>query len=138
MLVDLDNTLIDRDAAFRVAAAAFLGEYGTPDTDLAWLMALDASGYTPREAVASGLAHRYAHVPSAAVQTLLDRGGADHVILTRPVEQALAAAREQGWTCVIVTNGRTAQQEAKCRSALIRRGVTQRLGVLGCRGRRGV
>ena len=38
MLVDLDNTLIDRDAAFQAAVAAFLAEYGLPGTDLAWVM----------------------------------------------------------------------------------------------------
>jgi putative hydrolase of the HAD superfamily len=38
ILVDLDNTLIDRDAAFRSAAAAFLHDLGHPASDLAWIM----------------------------------------------------------------------------------------------------
>ncbi|WP_197701334.1 hypothetical protein [Micromonospora coriariae] len=59
MLVHLDNTLIDRDAAFRAAVAAFLAEHGLADTDLAWIMRLDASGYTARDAVASAMADRF-------------------------------------------------------------------------------
>ena len=38
MLVDLDNTLVDRDAAFRAAVAALVAEHGLAETDLAWIM----------------------------------------------------------------------------------------------------
>ncbi|WP_247223096.1 hypothetical protein [Streptomyces scabiei] len=47
LLLDLDNTLIDRDAAFRAAVAAFLSAHGLPATDLSWVTAVDAGGYTP-------------------------------------------------------------------------------------------
>ncbi|MFC8145414.1 hypothetical protein ACFUKV_27270 [Streptomyces paradoxus] len=47
LLLDLDNTLVDRDAAFRDAVAEFLAEHGLPESDLAWVTGLDASGYTP-------------------------------------------------------------------------------------------
>ncbi|MGW2343370.1 hypothetical protein [Streptomyces sp. NPDC001661] len=33
MLLDLDNTLVDRDAAFRAAVVDFLAEYGLADAD---------------------------------------------------------------------------------------------------------
>lgn len=46
LLLDLDNTLIDRDAAFRDATAAFLSAQGLPDTDLAWVTTVDAGGRT--------------------------------------------------------------------------------------------
>jgi FMN phosphatase YigB (HAD superfamily) len=39
LLVDLDNTLIDRDAAFRTAVAGFLGEHG-PDIAGAFALGL--------------------------------------------------------------------------------------------------
>ncbi len=117
MLVDLDNTLIDRDSAFRAAVASFLTEHRLPGTDLGWIMSLDASGYTARDVVASAMAHRYeGAAPGAAIRALLDNGGADRAMLARETEEALVAARARGWTCVIVTNGRTVQQEAKIRN----------------------
>ncbi|MBO3738818.1 HAD family hydrolase [Actinoplanes flavus] len=115
LLVDLDNTLIDRDAAFRAAAAAFLAEHRLPAGDLSWLMGVDASGYAPREVVGNALIDRYG-VPGAAVRALLDTGAADRVTLALATAGALATARATGWTCVIVTNGRTAQQTAKIRN----------------------
>ncbi|MEV6954909.1 hypothetical protein [Streptomyces sp. NPDC051183] len=79
------------------------------EPDLDRLMAQDAPGYTPRAA-------RYGDkAPAAAVATLLERGGADHVVLDPGVRRALERAAAGGWTCVIVTNGRTGQQEAKIR-----------------------
>ncbi|WP_405892957.1 HAD family hydrolase [Streptomyces sp. NBC_00104] len=117
LLLDLDNTLIDRDAAFRDAAAAFLAEHGLPDADLAWVTAVDAGGYTPRHEVGAALTDRYENaVPPAAVRALLDTGAADRVVLAPATREALEKARAGGWTPVIVTNGRTVQQEAKIRN----------------------
>lgn len=116
MLLDLDNTLIDRDTAFREAAGEFLGTYGLPAADLAWVTALDGGGYTPRADVAAGLLGRYgALVPDAAVRGFLDEGAAGRVVLAPAVHDALAGARAAGWVCVVVTNGRAVQQEAKIR-----------------------
>lgn len=115
-MIDLDNTLVDRDAAFREAASVFLDENSLPVDDLAWLMSVDASGYTPRQDVARALSERYAAaVSGAAVRDFLDRGAADRVVLAAATRDALARAVGAGWTCVIVTNGRVAQQEAKIR-----------------------
>ncbi|WP_285551950.1 HAD family hydrolase [Actinoplanes regularis] len=117
MLVDLDNTLIDRDSAFRSAVASFLAEHGLPGTDLGWIMGLDASGYTARDVVAAAMVDRYASTASGStIHALLDNGAADRLVLARETEEALIAARARGWTRVIVTNGRTAQQEAKIRN----------------------
>ncbi|KUF15198.1 HAD family hydrolase [Streptomyces silvensis] len=117
LLLDLDNTLIDRDAAFRAAVADFLAQHGLPGSDLAWVMACDGGGYTARHEVAAALSHRYgAAVSSTAVRDLLDTGGADHVVLSGACREALREARAAGWACVIVTNGPTAQQETKIRN----------------------
>lgn len=35
LMLDLDNTLVDRDAAFREAAAALLAEHALPESDIA-------------------------------------------------------------------------------------------------------
>ncbi|MDX3233706.1 HAD family hydrolase [Streptomyces sp. ME19-01-6] len=118
LMLDLDNTLVDRDAAFRDAVAAFLAEHRLPDTDLSWVMTIDASGYTARHDVATAVTDRYqGMVPAEAIHALLDHGAADRVVLTDSSREALGKAQVDGWTCVIVTNGRTAQQEAKIRQA---------------------
>ncbi|MER5946661.1 HAD family hydrolase [Streptomyces sp. NPDC001904] len=116
LLLDLDNTLVDRDAAFRSAMAEFLAGHGLPAEDLAWIMAVDDDGYAARPAVASALSHRYGtQVPPDAVRDVLDRGAADRVTLAAPVRTALVEAAGAGWTPVVVTNGRTAQQTRKIR-----------------------
>jgi putative hydrolase of the HAD superfamily len=118
LMLDLDNTLVDRDAAFRAAVQAFLAEHGLPDTDLTWVMTVDASGYTARHDVAAAMTDRYGgSVPTSAIGALLDRGAADRVVLAESSRAALSRARAEGWTCVVVTNGRIAQQEAKIRKA---------------------
>lgn len=116
LLLDLDNTLVDRNAAFQGAVADFLVEHGLPASDLAWVMATDASGYTARHDVAAAMTGRYRGlVPRTAIHALLDNGAADRVVLAETSRSALYRAQAGGWTCVIVTNGQTAQQEAKIR-----------------------
>ncbi|MEV5610783.1 HAD family hydrolase [Streptomyces sp. NPDC052225] len=116
LLLDLDNTLIDRDAAFRAAMTAFLAEHALPARDVAWLMAVDADGCTPRAEVAAAMTARYGpRVPASAIRTVLDHGAADRVTLPDPVRTSLLAASAAGWTPVVVTNGRTAQQTEKIR-----------------------
>ena len=117
LMLDLDNTLVDRDAAFRDAATEFLTTHGLPSSDLTWLMSVDASGYTPRQAVADAMIERYGGtVTGDAVRAFLDRGAADRVTLAEPTRDALTQAVAAGWTCVIVTNGRVSQQELKIRN----------------------
>ncbi|MHA6617939.1 HAD family hydrolase [Pseudonocardia sp. DLS-67] len=117
LLLDLDNTLVDRDAAFRDAVAAFLAEQGLPATDLTWVMTVDASGYTVRHEVVAALTERYGDVaPATVIRALLDNGAADRVVLAHSSREMLGRAQADGWIPVIVTNGRTAQQEAKIRN----------------------
>jgi putative hydrolase of the HAD superfamily len=117
LMLDLDNTLVDRDAAFRDAVTAFLAEHGLPAPDADWLMTVDAGGYTPRQEVARAMTDRYGEaLHRDAVRTLLDRGVADRVTLPGTTRTALGRARAEGWTLAIVTNGRTAQQETKIRN----------------------
>nr|WP_240982640.1 HAD family hydrolase [Streptomyces sp. S3(2020)] len=115
LLIDLDNTLVDRDAAFREAASRFLTEHALPETELDWLTTLDAGGYTPRQDVARSMIERYG-LPESSVRRLLDDGVAERVVLPDATRRALIGARANGWTCVIVTNGRVLQQETKIRS----------------------
>lgn len=114
MMLDLDNTLIDRDAAFRSAAAEFLAVHDLPSDDLEWLMAADASGYTARAALVEAIVARYGRgVAIEVVRTLTNFGAADRVVLAEATADALAAARDAGWQLAIVTNGPEPQQLAK-------------------------
>ena len=80
-------------------------------------MSVDAAGYTARDVVGAAMAARYGDaVPAAAISVLLANGGADRAVVPEATEEALRRARDAGWTCVIVTNGRTVQQEAKIRN----------------------
>lgn len=116
LMLDLDNTLIDRDAAFLASARTFLAEHRLPAADLGWIAELDASGYTPNDRMAAAIADRYgSSAPAGAVDALLDNGGSDLVALAESTRLALTRARADGWTCVIVTNGATVQQETKIR-----------------------
>ena len=116
LMIDLDNTLIDRDAAFAAGAEDFLRANHLPADDLGWITGIDASGYTPRPQVQAALAERYPATSPDRLRDFLDRGVAPHVRLEQPTRDALIQARTTGWTCVIVTNGRTLQQTAKIRN----------------------
>lgn len=117
LMLDLDNTLVDRDAAFQDSMASFLANHALPRSDIEWLMSIDASGYTPRQAVAQAMADRYgASLPESSIHILLNHGAADRVVLPEATRDALGKAIADGWSCTIVTNGRTAQQEAKIRN----------------------
>ncbi|WP_299533777.1 HAD family hydrolase [uncultured Streptomyces sp.] len=125
LMIDLDNTLVDRDAAFRDAVTEFVTAHALPAGEVAWLTGVDASGHAPREDVALAMTRRYGDgVPPDAVRRLLDTGAADRVVLEDPVRQALGRAEAARWAVVVVTNGRVAQQEKKIRrtglAALVR------------------
>jgi putative hydrolase of the HAD superfamily len=93
-MLDLDNTLVDRDAAFRDAVAAFLAEHGLPAPDLTWVVAVDAGGYTARPDVAAAMTDRCGDaVPATAIRALLDHGAAGRVVLTDASRAALDKAR---------------------------------------------
>jgi len=117
LLLDLDNTLVDRDTAFRGAASASLTAHSLPSADLHWLVGLDGGGYTPRHDVARAMTERYGGtVAESAVRALLDRGVAERAVLSHPTRAALRRAVDSGLTCFIVTNGRVLQQELKIRN----------------------
>lgn len=120
LLADLDNTLVDREAAFGAWISAFIEEVGGSDDDAAWLSAEDANGYRPREALADLVIDRFQL--AVGREQLVERLLHEHVELIRPyvgVTSRLEALAAHGTPVVVVTNGTVAQQEAK----LVRAGL---------------
>lgn len=142
LLIDLDNTLVDRAGAFRrwaeqyvvearlSARAGASTEWQTDSANIAWLLAADRDGYTPRDELAAAMAIRFGL--SEGVDRLVDRLLFEHVQYVRPydgVRERLARLN-----AVVVTNGTIAQQEAKLREAGLHRYlptavISERLGV---------
>lgn len=113
-MLDLDETLIDRTAAFRAGVTDLFAARGLPSEDIDWVLEVDGGGYTPRETVATALIGRYGlALPVAELVALLRRGAVEHVTLADSTRDALRHAREAGWSPVIVTNGQADQQQAK-------------------------
>ena len=59
LLVDLDNTLVDRAAAFATFAHDFVAEFGRDPSEAEWLIKIDEDGFAPREAVAKAIRERF-------------------------------------------------------------------------------
>ncbi|WP_157876072.1 HAD family hydrolase [Streptacidiphilus griseoplanus] len=116
LLMDLDNTLLPRDAAFRAWAQDFLAEHALPVEDLDWVATLDGSGYVPRATVLGAMRRRYGL--DASLDSLLAhyrRGINAHIHCPASHVAALRAARSSGWTLCIVSNGGTLPQLDKIR-----------------------
>ncbi|MBM2616716.1 HAD family hydrolase [Actinoplanes sp. LDG1-06] len=109
LLVDLDNTLIDRTAAFKAWAHARFGESEVP-----WLVTEDQDGYRRREDLAAVIASRY-RLDAADVLVELRAGLVEQLQPDPRVAAALTAVTAAGFVPVVVTNGTVAQQEAKLR-----------------------
>jgi putative hydrolase of the HAD superfamily len=116
LLLDLDNTLLDRAGAFRGWAEDFVAAVGAPASDVEWILDVDADGLTDRWDVAEALRDRYLLRISIIdlVESLRD-GVLRNTRLDPLVACALRIAGDAGWVPVVVSNGDTRQQEAKIR-----------------------
>jgi putative hydrolase of the HAD superfamily len=116
LLLDLDNTLLDRAGTFRAWAEDFLAEIGAPPEDLQWLLSIDADGLTDRWDVADAIRDRYRlRVSSIDLVDELTEGLVERLTLDPLVACALRIADDSGWVPVVVTNGTTRQQDIKIR-----------------------
>jgi len=115
LLLDLDNTLVDRAAAFREWAEAFTRGHGAQPSEIEWLILSDRDGLEGRAEFSRMIAARFGL--GAAETTAVDQdlllGMVDHMRPDSCVLQALDRARAHGWTAVVVSNGTVAQQERK-------------------------
>ena len=116
LLLDLDDTLVDRAAAFRSWAVSFVAGAGGSMEDAEWLVSIDADGWAEREDVAHQLRERLDldHRPEDLVDAML-HGVVEGATTTEATREALRAAWSEGWTPMVVTNGSVARQEAKLR-----------------------
>lgn len=117
LLVDLDNTLVDRALAFNQWAAGFVRDLGGSAEDAAWLIEADDDGYQARESLAAAINARFETglgVPALIEVLLNEHVGA--MVLDSATAAALDNARNHGWTIGIVTNGTVGQQMLKVKT----------------------
>lgn len=114
ILLDLDNTLVDRDGAFARWAEQFIAEHGGGTDVVDWLLSVDGHGYTHRAVLADGLLERLELTTSRdeLVHALL-HGYAPFVRCYDGVPERLRALRADGHALVLLTNGTVAQQTRK-------------------------
>lgn len=111
MLFDLDNTLVDRDAAFRLWAGEFAAGRGLPADAVDRLVALDGDGFTPREEVFARARESFSLADP--VEDLIEdyhHRYPRHITLPERSRSGLRALRSAGWKVGIVTNGVRVQQ----------------------------
>lgn len=114
VMLDLDNTLGDRDAAVSAWLDEFAEQHALDSATVAWIRELDNDGYSPRDEVFGQIRQRLGLVASADELVVDYRRRV--VELTRPTSGArecLVALRAAGHRLAIVTNGSSGQQHAK-------------------------
>jgi putative hydrolase of the HAD superfamily len=117
LLVDLDNTLIDRAGAFGRWAREFVAARGGGAADVEWLVAADRDGFESRENLAALIGERFGLDGRAEAGLVGELRGAvvRQVVPDPAVTGALREARAAGWVPFVVTNGIVAQLERKLR-----------------------
>ncbi|GAA1391027.1 HAD family hydrolase [Luteococcus peritonei] len=115
LFLDLDNTLVDRAAAYRLWAQGFLAQQGADPALLEEMVRADGDGLRPKPEVQADIAQLLDldAEQAATITTVLRQGVLDHLALDPTVPVALEKARAAGWTPFIVTNGVVPQQDLK-------------------------
>ncbi|MET8047789.1 HAD family hydrolase [Streptosporangium sp. NPDC005286] len=113
-LFDLDNTLIDLDAAFLLWAQEFAEEHRLSRKAVDHLIKLDRNGLPHRELFFAKVRERFKLSTSAANLWAAYRRRMPHLVECRPeVIAALTELRASGWRVGIVTNGTADNQLGK-------------------------
>ncbi|WP_406071443.1 HAD family hydrolase [Micromonospora sp. NBC_01638] len=116
LLLDLDNTLLDRAGPFRRWGERFLDGIGAPPTDIDWLVSIDADGLTDRWDLADAIRDRYElRIPSIDLVEELHDGVVAQTRLDPLIACALRIADDVGWVPVVVCNGTVRVEDAKIR-----------------------
>ncbi|MFE7805889.1 HAD family hydrolase [Streptomyces sp. NPDC057430] len=115
VLFDLDNTLVDRDAAFTTCVGEFCTAFGYPPSIEEWMTAELAARARPEDFVR--LRSDFGLLETADVLWLAYvKHMAAAVTCPPAVLEALGALRSSGWTVGIATNGASDVQRAKLRA----------------------
>jgi putative hydrolase of the HAD superfamily len=125
LLVDLDNTLIDRAGAFGRWAREFTSAQGGSEADAEWLVAADMDGFESRERLATLISERFGLDDRGEAGLVAElRGGlVRQIVPDGAVARALRDALAAGWVPFVVTNGTVEQQERKLRHTGLDRDV---------------
>jgi len=111
LLIDLDDSLIDRSAGLRLWAEGFCARHGLGD-EIDWIVEADGRGYTPRLDFHIALRERFGL--EATAEELAQRYDDEYPELAqRPSDRSLALLtqlRAAGWRIGVVTNGRALQE----------------------------
>lgn len=111
-LFDLDNTLVDRVAAFRRWAEGFTSEHGLDHSAVEWLCEQDDDGFAARDELLAAARTRFSITePVARLLRRYRRDYPRHYVPDPRVHAALASLRRAGWRVGIVTNGPPSQAE---------------------------
>jgi len=115
LLCDLDNTLVDRAAAFRGWAEDLAAQTGGGSDTVHWLIGADRDGMTSLEELFGAIGERFGLEGSMQdlVDGYLDVGVPRRVKSGPGVIDALARLKSEGWKVGVVTNGRLCAQTLK-------------------------
>ena len=112
LLLDLDNTLIDRAALFRGWALDFLERQGLDALEVDWLVERDGDGLVAKDVFFDRVRARYRlHATAAALQAdYHERYPAFTIPPSAATVEALVTLRQRQWRLGIVTNGPPMQE----------------------------
>lgn len=113
-MLDLDNTLADRQAAVAAWVSEFSLEYGLPDGAEEWILDLDSDGYSDRSEIFRAIRSRFdLEPPLNRLLVEYRRRVVQLAVPTAGAVDCLVAMRSRDWTLALVTNGSSGQQHAK-------------------------
>ncbi|WP_368499430.1 HAD family hydrolase [Herbiconiux sp. A18JL235] len=116
LLVDLDNTLLDRAGAFVRWAEHFAGEYALGEDAVSWIVGADRNGHTPRAELAAAIVgHWQLDVEPTELVERLVYEHVDTIEVYDGVAERLHRLADSGVVLVIVSNGPVEQQTRKIR-----------------------
>jgi len=114
VMIDLDNTLLDRHAAVAAWINEFVLEWQLPTGATEWIMTQDRDGYADRRTVFEMIHQRFE--VSSSVESLLTTYRQRIIelsALTPGATQCLERLRSAGCQIAIVSNGSSGQQHGK-------------------------
>jgi len=109
-LFDLDNTLVERNLAFRAWASEFVADCGLGPEAVEVLVAADREGHAPRREVFEPFAEAFGIDKTAdEIESIYRIEYPRHFTTDDEVVKLLGELHSSGWKVVIVTNGPASQ-----------------------------